>query len=97
MKRMKTTPESMTSAVKRAHSCHSRGGIQKKLDTTKIENLAMHSALLHALATEMAANTPVPQEKVTERFINAWETGSDHVDMELQVAIMDQMEDCMAH
>ena len=68
-----------------------------KLDKEKIENLAMHSALLHALATEMAANTPVPQEKVTEGFINAWETGSDHVDMELQVAIMDQMEDCMAH
>ena len=94
---MKTTPESMTSAVKRAHICQSRGIQKTKLDNAKIENLAMHSALLHALATEMAANTPVPQEKVTERFINAWETGSDHVDMELQVAIMDQMEDCMAH
>ena len=94
---MKTTPESMTSAVKRAHICQSRGLQKVKLDNAKIENLAMHSALLHALATEMAANTPVPQVNVTERFINAWETGSDHVDMELQVAIMDQMEDCMAH
>ena len=93
---MKTTPESMISAVKRAHICQSRG-VQRKLDNAKIENLAMHSALLHALATEMAANTPVPQETIKERFINAWETGSDHVDMELQVAIMDQMEDCMAH
>jgi len=97
--RMKTTPVSMISAVKRAHACQSRGaaGVQKKLDSARIETLSMHSALLHALAQEMVANTPVPQAKIAERFINAWESGSDHIDMELQGALMDQVEDCRAH
>ena len=73
---------------------HTRGlGQKQKLKSDTIETLAVHSCLLHAMASEVAANTPVSAEMLQERFITPWEQGSDQIDMELQAAWMDQKED----
>ena len=84
----------MVSAVRRAHALHVRGhGHKQKLSAAAIETQAMHSCLLHAMSSEVSANTPVTKSSVEERFITPWEQGSDQIDMELQAAFMDQKED----
>ena len=90
--RVKTVPESMTLLVRRLHSSHAAlpEYPRKKVETSSMEALSERAAAVWHLGQELLMNVPINPQALASKWTEAWATGSQHVDVEVQVAVMDK-------
>ena len=90
--RVKTVPESMTLLVRRLHSSHAAlpAYLRKKLEASSMEALSERAAAVWHLGQELLMNVPINPQALASKWTEAWATGSQHVDVEVQVAVMDK-------
>lgn len=90
--RIKTSKDSMALCVKRTQTIHESQPIymRKKPDTSMIEALSERAAAVHSIGNEVLMSVPIKPEIMQKEWFNAWSSGSDHIDVEVQVALMDK-------
>ena len=90
--RIKTTDASFELMVRRVQNTFedTSKDMHFKISVAQAEALSERAAACLALAAELQLQVPVPVEKIKDAFIEAWAMGSDHVDTELQAALLDK-------
>ena len=90
--RVKTCDESTVFAVKRLQNTHEKLPMymRKKPDIAHIEAVSERAAALHHLGQELQLSVPIKSEDLEREWYNPWSMGSEHVDVEVQVAVMDK-------
>ena len=92
--RCRTSMESMVLFATRVHATHESQApyMRKKLESHAAEELSVRAATAFSIVTEVAKATPVTLRALETDFLQPWANGSEHIDLELQAAIMDQAE-----
>jgi len=91
--RVKTSDESMESLVIRMHTTweslpeHMRF---KAMDVPGQDALSERAAVLHAAKKELQLSFPIADDIIQKAWIAPWEQGSDQIDKEIQVVVMDK-------
>eukprot|EP00959_Pyramimonas_sp_CCMP1952_P454731 9470390-Pyramimonas_sp.AAC.1 len=90
--RVKTSEESFLLMVERAQNSYemSNPNLRWKLTPANAEALAERASACLAMAAELQLQVPIPEQKIKDAFIEQWRMGSEHVDFELQAALMDK-------
>jgi len=90
--RLRTSEESMSLCVTRLHSMHEKGTLhmRKKPDVTLIEQMSERAAVVWAIGKEVQMTVPLPDEALYEHWWGAWADGSDHIDTEIQSALIEK-------
>ena len=55
-----------------------------------MENLAERAAAVHQCGKELQLLVPVPEKRIQEAWYDAWTSGSEHIDMEIQGALLEK-------
>jgi hypothetical protein len=92
--RIKTTEESFNLMIKRAQNAFEKTtpNLRWKLTPANAEALAERAAACLSLAGELQLQVPIPWQKVLEAWVEPFANGSEHVDFELQAALLDKSE-----
>ena len=92
---IKTSDESMDLMTTRASAVQEASPmyLRRKLDQTAVDGLSERAAACLGLASELQKHVPVAQKAIDEFWINAWSAGSEHIDLELQAALIDKSDD----
>ena len=90
--RIRVTEESMALMVNRIHADFEKTpvAIRKKLARTAVEEIAEVAAAVWHLGQELQLLAPVRAEVVKDKWLNAWASGSDRIQSEVKVALMDK-------
>ena len=90
--RIRVTEESMALMVNRIHADFEKTpvAIRKKLARTAVEEIAEVAAAVWHLGQEVQLLAPVRAEVVKDKWLNAWASGSDRIQSEIKVALMDK-------
>ncbi len=94
LSRLKTSEESINLLVSRIHTVHEQMPVYMrwKLTISEVEQLAERAAGIYELGQELIQSTQVKLEDVQREFYDAWAAGSQHIDTEIQVVLMDKCE-----
>ena len=65
---------------------------QKKLDTNALEALAERAAAVESMGKEVQQTVPLSNEVLEKEWWGPWAAGSQHIDTEVQVHLMDKSE-----
>ena len=65
---------------------------QKKLDTNALEALAERAAAVESMGKEVQQTVPLSNEVLEKEWWGPWAAGSEHIDTEVQVHLMDKSE-----
>ena len=92
--RVKSSEDSMRMLVQRVQATHEKGArfFQKKLDTNTLEALAERGAAVESMGKEVQQTVPLSNEVLEKEWWGPWAAGSEHIDMEVQVHLMDKSE-----
>ena len=93
--RLRTTDSSMALAVRRLQNQHKKSPLysRRKVDLAKVDQYSERAALVENLAKELLQRIPVDQQLVDAEWRDAWATGSDIVDIEVQALLIEKKED----
>ena len=99
LSRVRTSDESMSLMVSRMQTSHESqmSFMRKKPDLAAVESMAERAAAVWNLAQELLHTAPVKLEDVQAAWLTPWANGSEHVDVEVQVLVMDKSEDFTVH
>ena len=90
---MVVTAESMTLMVKRVQNLNADNKLaKKKITALELEVMAENAAVLYQLAVEFQKSTPVGDETIKEKWLDAWAGGPPHVDTEVRALILEKSE-----
>ena len=91
--RLKTTDESMSLFVQRVQTTHERKPehMRKKLDSNSLDAISERAAALWHMGNNIQLATPLIATTVHSNWLSAWAQGSDHIDMELQALLLDNL------
>ena len=64
--------------------------MRSKYNSQHIEKMAETAAAIWSLGNEFMAQCAVPKEMVEREWFEAWAQGADHIDMEVQAALLDK-------
>ena len=80
--------------VRRVQATHEKAArfFQKKLDTHALEALAERAAAVESMGKEVQHPVPLSNEVLEKEWWGPWAAGSEHIDMEVQVHLMDKSE-----
>ena len=65
---------------------------QKKLDTNALEALAERAAVVDSMGEEVQQTVPLSNAVLEKEWWGPWAAGSEHIDTEVQVHLMDKSE-----
>lgn len=87
---MVVTSESMILMVRRVQHLNSDANklARKKITASEMETMAETAAVLYQLAVEFQKSTPVSDDIIKEKWLDAWAAWSPHVDSEVGALIM---------
>ena len=90
--RVRTTDESMMLCVDRAQNCHSRSPhyLRRKLTASALEGMSESAAAVWHIGKELQASVAIPDEVLQREWYEPWARGSDHIDVEVQAALLDK-------
>ena len=66
--------------------------MRRKLDNQTCEETAARACVLLAIVEELLLASPVARGDLNSEIIQPWRMGDDHIDMEIQAAMIDQSE-----
>lgn len=86
---MVVTSESMILMVRRVQHLNSDANklARKKITASEMETIAETAAVLYQLAVEFQKSTPVSDDIIKEKWLDAWAAWSPHVDSEVGALI----------
>ena len=92
--RVRTSEDSMRLLVKRVQATHGKGVrlYMKKLDTKELEALAERAAAVENMGKEVQQTVPLSNEVLEKEWWGPWAAGSEHINREVQVHLMDKSE-----
>ena len=64
--------------------------MKKKWELEKIEALSERAAFVYNSAKELQLIVPIPDKVIWAEYITPWSTGSEHIDLEVQVPLMEK-------
>ena len=84
----------MRMLVQRVQATHEKTArvCQKKLGTNALEALAERAAAVESMGKEVQQTVPLSNEVLEKEWWGPWAAGSEHIDMEVQVHMMDKSE-----
>ena len=90
---MVVTAVSMTLMVKRVQNLNTDNKLaKKKITALELEVIAENAAVLYQLAVEFQKSTPVGDEIIKGKWLDAWAGGSPHVDTEVRALVLEKSE-----
>ena len=80
--------------VQRGQATHEKASrlVPKKLDTNTLEGLAERAAAVEIMGKEVQQTVPLSNEVLEKEWWGPWAAGSEHIDMEVQVHLIDKSE-----
>ena len=92
--RVKSSEDSMRMLVQRVQATHEKTArfFQKKLDTNALEALAERAAAVESMGKEVQQTVPLSKEVLEKEWWGPWAAGSEHIDTEVQVHLLDKSE-----
>ena len=89
---MVVTSESMVLMVRRVQHLNADANklAKKKITASEMESIAETAAVLYQLAVEFQKSSPVSDDIMKEKWLDAWAAGSPHVDSEVRALIMEK-------
>ena len=92
--RVKSSEDSMRMLVQRVQATHEKASrlVPKKLDTNTLEALAERAAAVENMGKEVQQTVPLSKEVLEKEWWGPWAAGSEHIDREVQVHLMDKSE-----
>ena len=91
--RVKSSEDSMRMLVQRVQATHEKAArcfCLRKLDTNALEALAERAAAVESMGKEVQQTVPLSNEVLEKEWWGPWAAGSEHIDMEVQVHLMDK-------
>jgi hypothetical protein len=90
--RIRTCDESMDLMVQRAQNVMEKmpAYLRKKPELAHVEQLAERASACFHIGKELQTSVPIPTAVIEKEWLHAWATGSDHIDVELQAALLEK-------
>lgn len=90
--RLLVTHDSMRLCIEKCQQQHIAASkyMRRKMEVGRVEIMSERAAAIYHIGEEVTQNSPISKLLVKERWTDAWVAGADHIDIEIQGALVDK-------